>query len=128
MWQRFAEHLPTVAAACVLASLIGSARAANKWRTARVRRSWLELCFAMACCGLLDGAGGVLASAVLVKYLDPWPAVAVAASLGVAWSLSTERGLRKFAGMSLRVAMAAGQSLQRQIGSDSRSRESSEQD
>jgi len=124
-WDRLAEHLPAIVAACVLACLIGSLRAANRWRLSRRKRGCSDLLLAVACCGPLAGAGAVLASGLIAETLrdDPIRVVVIGAAVGVTVDLATASGAMALLRVTLRLVTAAGQSLQRAIGPEQSSSE-----
>lgn len=123
MWERFAEHGPTVSAACGLACLIGSSRAGRSWRMRRAKRGCTDLLLCVGCSALLAGAGGAIASGMLVELWPdkPWRVVAVGAAIGTAVDMTTAAGSLTLLRLALRMASRLTRGLAAEIGADSSS-------
>ena len=121
MWERFAEHGPTMAAACGLACLIGSARAVHRWRSRRTKRGCTDLLLCVGCSALLGGAGAAIAAGMFVEDYpcSPWKVVAIGAACGTAVDLTTAAGSLALLRLALRLTSRVSRGIAAEISPDS---------
>lgn len=121
MWERFAEHGPTMMAACSLTSIAAMAIEVKRWRRSRTRRGCGDCVLACASSGLLGFVGAITPAGLGAWMLpdSPWPVVAVAVPVGLAVNLAKEAGPLRLLRLSLSALGRVSRSLAQEIGSDS---------
>jgi hypothetical protein len=121
VWERFAEHLPTVASACCLTSLAAMAVEAKRWRRSRARRGCWDFALACGSSGLLAFAAAITPAGLAVWLIpgSPWPTLAIAIPVGLSVDLAKEAGPLRVLKLSLHMVARVSRAMAGGITPDS---------
>ena len=113
MWERFAEHAPTVALAASLAGMIATTIEVHQATRARTSYGCMRRLSRAGCSGVLGcGAAGIFAAAIVERFpASPWLVVSLAVAGGLAIDITTRAGFDRLFRTILKLNLALAKTL-----------------
>jgi len=119
---RFAEHAPTIGAACTLTAMAAVAIEIKRLRRSRMRRGCVDSAMACAASGLLAGVGAIVPAGLGVWMFpeSPWPVLALSIPVGMTVDMAKEAGPLRLLVLSLDMVARVARAMSGAAGPDSR--------